>query len=193
MRRAITWAGFALLLAGMPAVRADDKDAAKKEKTEKAEPKEKLVPVAEIVGRLGRVEGAQKNLVVHVPQTFVVPAGWGRWQVQTIQREVELQAADDLKIRVLQPPPDFDEKGRPKRYTKKELDELRGPDKKLPGYQADFDSLKPEQIVRVTVVRKKGVPQAPAPRPRKKDKDNDPPEPDRPLVSLIVILSEPAR
>src|SRR5262245_692872 len=38
-------------------------------------------------------------------------------QVHTINRDVELEPAADMKVRVLQPQAAFDDKGNPKRYT----------------------------------------------------------------------------
>src|SRR5439155_20913538 len=111
---------------------------------------------------------------------------------------IELQATDDMKVRTLQLPLDFDEKGRPKKYTNKEIQELRGPDQRLPGYTADFDSLKPEQTVKVYLAKKKAV-AAPAPaappkgKDKDKDKDDDKPGAERPEIAMVVILTEPRK
>lgn len=103
------------------------------------------------------------------------------------RHRLELQAADDMKVRMLFPPVEYDEKGRPKKYTKKELDDLKGPDKKLPGYPAEFDNLKPEQTVEVYLAKTKT-----APRPKGKDKDATGETP-RPQVVMIVIQFEPQK
>src|SRR5438093_192788 len=71
-------------------------------------------------------------------------------------QKVELQAADDLKVRTLLLPVEYDDAGKVRKLSDKELRELRGPDPKLPGYAADFDSLKPEQIVDIYVAPPKG-------------------------------------
>jgi hypothetical protein len=70
-------------------------------------------------------------------------------------KDVELEIADDLKVRTMLEPIEYDDKGKPRRLTPKEKAELRGPDPKLPGYQADFDSLKADQTVTVYVPQKK--------------------------------------
>jgi hypothetical protein len=167
------------------------------DKKEASDGKEQLVPVGELVARLVRVEGAQRYLVVQIPQPMFVPSGWGRLQLRVINRDLELYAADNLKVRRLNPPLEFDEKGRVKRYTRKELQDLKGPDPKLLGYEADFDSLKPDQVVRVTLARKKQAGQRPEPKPRGKGKEkgepDDPPEPEKPQVTMVLILREPAR
>ena len=108
-------------------------------------------------------------------------------------KEIEVQASDEVVVRMARPKEDFDEKGKPKRYTKKELQEMRGTDKKLPGYNADFGDITTDQIIQVSLVRKKG---APVGRPKRKGKDDA--EADllgdySPQASLIVILREPPR
>lgn len=111
-------------------------------------------------------------------------------------QRLELQAADDMKVRTMILPLEYDDKGKPKKLTQKELKELKGPDAKLPGYAATFDDLKAEQIVEVYLARPKTT--APPVRSRvkdSKDKDVDPaaPESDKPVVIMIVIHKEPAK
>jgi hypothetical protein len=111
----------------------------------------------------------------------------GGGRVSTRNQDLELKAADDIKVRLLQPPLQFDEKGRIKKYTRKELDELKGPDKSLPGYQGDFDNLKAGQTVKVYLVKKKTAPKPPG---KKKD-DGEDLEEKRPSVRMVIILAEP--
>jgi hypothetical protein len=110
------------------------------------------------------------------------------YQVATVNKDVEWQATDDVKVRMANPPPQFDDKGRQKKYTKKELKELKGDDK-LPHYPASFSDIKQEQIVEVTLVRKKDAPRTPV----RKGKDADPEVlgNNLPHMSLIVIIAEP--
>ncbi len=115
------------------------------------------------------------------------------YQTKMENKEVEVQAIDDIVVRMAQPKQDFDEKGRVKKYTKAELKELKG-DSKLPGYKAEFTDLQNEQIVRVTMVRKKGE-SAPKPVKKKKGKDEDEKPADGLMdaniqVSIIEILRE---
>jgi hypothetical protein len=188
--------GTAICLALAVPVLADEKDAKK----------EKLVQVGQIVGKLARVEGSQKYITLQVSQPILIPtirgARMGRpiigVRVQQITQNIELLAHDDLKVRMLQPPADFDDKGKPRRYSSKELQELKGPDPKLPGYSAEFDNLRPDQIVRVSVAKKSGSKQLVKPmlKTRKKDVDEeneDPAEETRPFAMMIVILQEPVR
>jgi hypothetical protein len=110
-------------------------------------------------------------------------------------KEIEFQAIDDVVVRTVRPREAFDEKGKIKKFTKAELKELKGPDPKLPGYKAEFGDLTAEQVLKMTVVRKKGTP-APKPKPRaRKGKDDDNLDADMlddtPQVSMIMILADP--
>jgi hypothetical protein len=96
----------------------------------------------------------------------------------------ELQAADTMKVRLRNPPVAFDDKGKPKKYTSKELAELKGPDKKLPGYTGDFDNLRTGQKVGVYLAKKKYAGKA------AKSDDKDAPSDKRLSVVMIVILQD---
>jgi len=137
----------------------------------KEKPAEKMIRVAVVVGKIGRVDEAKKSL--HLELTVGKKSEWADWV-----------STDDVKVRILKPPPAFDDKGNPKKYTRKELRELKG-DSKLPGYPAEFSDLKPGQYVQVTLVRKKGV------RRKPKDAAVDPTDEYYPHMSLIVIASDP--
>ncbi len=109
------------------------------------------------------------------------------YELATIEKEVEWTATDDVKVRMRNPPPKFDDKGRVKPYTARELRELRGNDK-LPFFPAEFSDLKAGQIVEVTLLQKKT-----GPRPVRRDKDaeGDAAGDNRPKMSMIVIVAEP--
>jgi hypothetical protein len=79
---------------------------------------------------------------------------------------------DDVKVRTKNPPVAYDDKGNKKKYTAKELKELKG-DSKLPGYSAEFNDLKQNQVVEVSLVRKKS------------DKGK------QPLAGVIMIVTQP--
>jgi hypothetical protein len=117
--------------------------------------------------------------------------------IDKVTRELEFQAIDDVVVRTARPREQFDDKGRIKKFTRAELKALKGPDKKQPGYKAEFGDLTADQILRVTVVRKKSAPAPKAVRPkRKKGKDADALDAadlgdDTPHVSLIMILADP--
>jgi hypothetical protein len=112
------------------------------------------------------------------------------YRIQLTKSTVELHAADDMKVRTSFPPLDYDEKGNPKKYTLRELKALKGPGK-LPGYPAEFDNLRANQVVRVY------LPKALPPAPRKKGKkkgDPDAADDDlakgRPEVVMVLVLHD---
>jgi FtsZ-interacting cell division protein ZipA len=199
MRRGIRWVGLLVLVAlVLPGFAADEKkdaakkdtdkkeaekkDSAKKDKdadkpdTKPSESKIKMVPVAQLTGRLATVEGSEKTFSLNIPV--------GRhWQ------KVDLTAADDIKVRVPRPPAAFDDKGNPKKYSSKELRELKGPGN-LPGFIGEFSDLRPNQVVQVTVAKKKEA--AKPYRPKGKDKDDSAWD-NKPVATMIVILVDPPR
>jgi hypothetical protein len=196
MRRFAGSITLALVFSALSFAGADEKSPAKKAGADqKSDSRDKLVPIGALIGRLSRVEGAQRTIVIQVPVPYLGPG------LRLAQRnvDVELQPTDDMKVRTLQLPLDFDEKGRPKKYSSKELKELKGPDPKLPGYTADFDSLKQDQIVKVFLARKKSAKPSPRPQaPRKKGKEDNADAADakvdnRPEVTMVLILAEPRK
>ncbi len=166
----------------------------KTEAKDKADAKDKLVPIGALVGKIGHVEGNQRYITLQISQPVLQRVGFG-FQVAHVTQSLEIQATDDMKVRMLRPPVDFDQKGRPRKYTTKELKELKGPDPKLPGYVADFDSLKPDQIVQVYLARKKEALRRPSRRKNKDLEAEADPErsSSRPIVTMIMILQEPVR
>jgi hypothetical protein len=112
-------------------------------------------------------------------------------------KKLKLTMIEDVIVRAANPPPQFDDKGQPKKYTKKELDELKGPNKKLPGFETEgLSALRPRQTLALTLVKKK----------EDKDKEKERPKPNQkltkeemeeallanlPEVSMVMILAEP--
>jgi hypothetical protein len=108
------------------------------------------------------------------------------YEIATVEKEAEWTATDEVKVRMNNPPPQFDEKGRPKRYTAQQLRELKGNDK-LPGYPAEFSDLKNGQIVQVTLLQKKT---GARPVRRGKDAEGEAAD-DLPKMQMIIIMAEP--
>ncbi len=118
--------------------------------------------------------------------------------------DIKLRATEDIKVRWGYPPPDYDEKGNLKKYTKEELKALKG-DEGLPGYKGEYDALRQGQMVAVYLVNrtalknlKTAAPKAlkgkkGSPQKAKKITDEDDEEElrDRHEVNMIVILAEP--
>jgi hypothetical protein len=120
------------------------------------------------------------------------------YRAETKHQDIEVSTTDDVKVRNSSPPEAFDEKGKARRLTSKELKEAKGSDTRLPGYQADFSNLREEQIVTVTLVKGKDKdkdkeqPKAKATGNGKKDKDADALLGDNlPQASLILIVADP--
>jgi hypothetical protein len=111
----------------------------------------------------------------------------GDYTVKKDHKNIDFHTADDVKVRIMSPPVQFDDKGNPKQYTKEELDALKGKDKDLPGYESTIDSLKVGDTVQVTLK---------PPKSEKKDgdKDSDPKKDAEAQksneVTLIVIQAQ---
>lgn len=132
--------------------------------------------------------GTRRNLMVQLMQKQA--------QMSAVKHEkhsFDVMTAGDVVVRAANPPAQFDEKGNVKRYTAKELKELKGDNPKLPGYTSDFDSLRPDQYVEVHFAKPKDQPKAKTNNKNKDaDKDNDAlAETSKPTATMIIILSEP--
>jgi hypothetical protein len=77
-----------------------------------------------------------------------------------------------MKVRTLSPPVDYDDKGNVKKYTAKELKKLRGKGN-LPGYPADFDSLREGQAVKVYLAKPKAAKKKAGKKGKANKKDKD--------------------
>jgi hypothetical protein len=97
--------------------------------------------------------------------------------------KVELEAPENMTVRTLVLPVELDDKGKPRKLTEKEKRELKGPDATLPGYTADFDSLKTDQTVEIYLAKQ-------PPKSKAKDKDADNMDVIRPKIAMIVIRAE---
>jgi len=113
-------------------------------------------------------------------------------EIQTM-KDMDLRAAENCKVRAMFPPIEFDDKGKMKTYTQKELTALRA-GSKLRGYPADFDRLNVGQFVTVYLAK----PSAPAKGEltkgeapaKKKNLDDDDAVMARPEAVMIVIEQE---
>jgi hypothetical protein len=213
MRRTFLLAGLLLALALVLPTRADDKKTTDKKPDPK--PGDQLVNKTDISGKLMHVEGPGKGIRVQiqvpVPDMGVMQniAAWRRELAMTnnpnralelrnaIARDtpkmykqqpfdVDIEPGEEVKVVAKNPPPAFDDKGKIKRYTAKELAELKD-DPKSPFFKADFDSLKNGQLVTVTVGWKKDTVK---PKPGK-EKDPEWLAQNRPIALKILIVAEP--
>jgi len=111
----------------------------------------------------------------------------GPFKLVTENKEFDLDLVDNVIVRWLNPPFEYDDKGEAKKYTKEELAKMKGKDAKLPGYEAKLDSLLPGQTVKVYL-------KAPVKGASKKnlldEAEGNPGAGSRPTVAMIVILEE---
>jgi hypothetical protein len=218
MRRTLQWAGLFLALAAVPPFAAaadkgmagDKKEAAAKmiaageltgrvvnvEQTKKSFTLEVTltyqVPnpgaIANIANIKLQMAQARDINTVRNLQVQLLQAQVQMMQVHKENHNIDVDASDDVKVRLKDPPVTFDDKGNVKKYTAKELKELKG-DPKLPGYAGDFDSIHQDQIIQVTLSKMK---EAPKKAGKEKDKDADALAGDnKPVATMIMILAEP--
>jgi tetratricopeptide (TPR) repeat protein len=126
-----------------------------KDKKDAPEQKDIVINSGEIVGKVTSIDANEKS-----------------FHLQVGKQDVKVMTIDDVKIRTKNPPVAYDDKGKIRKYTAKELKVLKG-DSKLPGYLAEFYDLRANQIVQVSLVHKKSN------------------KTTQPLASVILIISEP--
>ena len=131
-----------------------DKDKKAEDKNAKADPKEKWIPAGQVVAVLKEVRESDKSVVLSIQTRGSYYNPKQKSLVPAKMEDIELLLKDDVKIRQANPPEAFDDKGRPKKYTVKELKELKGDDLKTTGYPADFSDLINQSIVNVTLMQK---------------------------------------
>jgi hypothetical protein len=128
-----------------------------------------------------QVQAAQQNAIAARLEA-------NTYRSETHYQEVEIVAVDEVKVRRQSPEDVYDEKGKKRRLTAKELKEAKGDDPKAPGYQADFTSLKEDQVVTATLRKPKDPPKL---KPGgKKDADAGPLLENLPHASMIMIVIE---
>jgi hypothetical protein len=124
------------------------------------------------------------------------------YKIVTDSKDFELEMADDLYVRRLNPPFAYDDKGFPVEYSKEKLLEMKGKDKNKPGYEAKVEDLASGQIIGVGLKPAKKS-SAGDPKEKPKDaKDKDAKDPKgagegpvienlpRPTVTGIMILQD---
>jgi hypothetical protein len=83
------------------------------------------------------------------------PPGASPYRVATAYKDFDAEAIDDVVVRRLKLPMEYDDKGNVKEYTEKEKKELRGNDPKKPGYAATWDDVQLGQKVKLYLTTKK--------------------------------------
>jgi hypothetical protein len=131
-------------------------------------------------------------------QNQMLQARAAMYRYKDVNTDYKLRAGDKIKVRSVQPPVDYDEKGNLKKYTAEELKALRGTSG-LPGYTAEYDSLRAGQVVHVYLAKNahygKGGEKKGAEKKAKKvdELDDETALQARPEVVMIMIIQEPVQ
>ncbi len=164
--------------AGTEGIMKKKTTSSKKEKPEV--PKNPYVKINTIAGKVSKYDEGSNCLTMKVPMPY-----FNGKKIESKDVDVKALLTDDVKIRVLNPPPKFDDKGRLKKYTAKELIELKGEDKRTLGYPGDTEGLQPNAMVKVELVRTKED-YAKLKRNKKDDPANE-----LASTNLIIVISPP--
>ncbi len=124
-------------------------------------------------------------------------------------RDVEFQHTENVKVRTMFLPEEFDDKGDVKKYTAAEKLKLKGKDKKLPGYESSIEKIEVGHKIKLKLVKRPKPKPAPVEKtevkePEKKvekakEKEKEPEElkekgkddeEKKMQVRLIIILEE---
>lgn len=107
------------------------------------------------------------------------------FKVVTNKNKVDFHAGEEIKVRFLNLPLEFDDKGKPKKYSNEEIKALRGKDTKIPGFEGSLDSLKVGMLVKVVLAVN-------PPANQKEDPDKTNKDPNKTahktVVKMIVVL-----
>jgi len=125
----------------------------------------------------------------HLQQMQQTQAQMAQQQAQLVRykdvtQDVKLRLAENVIIRVLNPEPEYDDKGAPVQFTKKDLERLKGKHTDLPGYHAEADALRNGLMVAVYVPKTTAAPQK---KKKAADDDDDMVATDRQIVNIIII------
>jgi hypothetical protein len=139
------------------------------------------------MGRLsslaGQLRGAIAGLQRSAGKGGGAPAGF-RYEKSHVL--VEFQASEKAKVRTLVLPDTFDDKGTLRKYTPKELEDLKGKDRSSPGYESALEKLEVGQMIKVTTA-------AVAKGATKVDKDKDDDEQSKQAKMIVVLkAADPA-
>lgn len=148
MKRTLSFGLLLLSLACFPALSEGDD---KKPDTSAAS----FTSVGDVSGILQKVDSGSITLRL----TGVTLQGGGRGrspQAKENHQDLKLELTPDYKVRILHLPPLTDDKGKPKQRSPEELQKLKG-NSNLPGYTAEPDDLKPNQVVQVHLVKMRGA------------------------------------
>jgi hypothetical protein len=111
-------------------------------------------------------------------------------RVVHVTQNVDFQAAEEVKVRTLQPAAAFDDKGNIKKYTPAELRQLKGKDPGLPGFESAAEDLKAGQTVQVALAPHRAARTGDQARGAEKDGGKDAPAGKKMQAAVIVIVDD---
>ena len=163
----------AVVLLTIPALAQDKKDdkTDKDAKSSAATPAKKYDVVQTVSAKLVKVDSKEMNVTLDMPK--------GRYP-----EHQKFWLTDDVKVRSKNPPEQFDDNGKPKKYTAQELQKLKGPDPRLPGFPAELSQLNGGETVQVTIAKEKQTQ-----KPKSKDKDAKPAE-EKLYITMLLITND---
>jgi hypothetical protein len=126
---------------------------------------------AQAASRIRNLTGVLQRSIANLRRGPTGPRMVPGYRIERSIVTIEFQASEKAKVRTMLLPETFDDKGNLKKYSKKELAELKGKDKGLPGFEGALDKLEVGQVVRVLTA---AVGKSAATKSAKdKDKDDD--------------------
>jgi hypothetical protein len=155
MLRGIRWVGLLALLAlVLPALAADEKKSDKKPAADArkgdAKEKDKYVSFGRpVVGQVVSVD--ERTIKIMIREVVRTPRG-----PMLREREVEFEAAETVKVRLEALPPRTDDDGKPVKYTKEEMKELKGTGN-VWGYAGKLEDVEAGRVVRVFLSKVRGA------------------------------------
>jgi hypothetical protein len=103
-------------------------------------------------------------------------------------KDIEFHAANNMVVRFLSPPVQYDDKGEMKKLSLLDLQEMRGLDPNVPGFAAKASDLQPNQVVRATLRQAKP---APADKPKASSEgDKAKPAPKMEVSMAVIVVAD---
>ncbi len=99
------------------------------------------------------------------------PSGPSPYRVAFAYKDFDVEVPEEVVVRRLSLPGEYDDKGNVKEYTEAEKKELRGKDPKVPGYAATWDDVQVGQKVKLYLGKKKAAEKSKKDAAKNEDKE----------------------
>lgn len=130
--------------------------------------------------RMQRIQRQLLSSLMNLQRSGGAPPGY---RLEKVKTEIDFQASDKVKVRTLVLPEIYDDKGNLQKYSPQQLNDLKGRDRSLPGYESSLDKLQAGQQLRVVLARSSNA---------SSDQQEDSTSEKKMQATLIVILAEPS-